>query len=269
MQEQSPPSFPAAGTDLGRYQVTVTEAAAERYWRGAGIEAPGRLAYPPMAVNLTILLVQQTVPISFLHTRERLASIGAVEAPCDLVVTGRCVDRFDKRGRPYFVVDSTVATADGRAVWRSLAELCSSRPGGGGEPGVPEVSSTDWGDDLVPPDGGETRRLDLTYDLLRTYSRAGNFHSDDEAARQMGLPGMVAMGMQTLGPAYGAALERWGEAFVEGGGVEARFFGMVSEAETVETRTEFGDGVAWVEISNVERDARTGLARFAQVAQRP
>jgi hypothetical protein len=45
------------------------------------------------------------------------------------------------------------------------------------------------------------RRLHLTEDLLRAYSRRGNFHSEADAAGRLGLPGLVAQGLQVAGPA--------------------------------------------------------------------
>jgi hypothetical protein len=39
------------------------------------------------------------------------------------------------------------------------------------------------------------RELLLTAELLRAYSRRGNFHSDVEEASRLGLPGLVAQGM--------------------------------------------------------------------------
>jgi acyl dehydratase len=64
------------------------------------------------------------------------------------------------------------------------------------------------------------RRLDLTPELLRLYSRRGNFHSDPEAAGALGYDKLVAQGMQVAGPAYGLLLDAWGEDFLAHGQVE-------------------------------------------------
>jgi acyl dehydratase len=78
------------------------------------------------------------------------------------------------------------------------------------------------------------RSLRLTPESLRAYSRAGNFHSDPDAAREAGLPGLVAQGMQVAGPAYGALLDAWGEAFLARGELELKFVGMVVDGQTVD-----------------------------------
>lgn len=77
------------------------------------------------------------------------------------------------------------------------------------------------------------RTLTLTGDLLRAYSRRGNFHSDGDAADALGLPGLVAQGMQVAAPAYGALLDAWGDDFLARGVTTLKFVGMVLEDETV------------------------------------
>ncbi|GEM_PF-1521955 len=97
-----------------------------------------------------------------------------------------------------------------------------------------------------------TRRtaLRLTPDALRAYSRAGNFHSDPDAARRAGLPGLVAQGMQVTGPAYGLLLEHWGEELLARGEVELKFVGMVVDGQTVDAAVTVDGGRATIEVVN-------------------
>jgi acyl dehydratase len=78
------------------------------------------------------------------------------------------------------------------------------------------------------------RSLHITADLLRRYSRRGNFHSDPDAAAAIGYPRLVAQGMQVTGPAYGLLLDEWGDALLTAGTIEMKFVGMVLDDETVE-----------------------------------
>jgi hypothetical protein len=113
----------AEGVELGPFPVTVSEAANDRYWAGAGIEHPARQAgflYPPMAANLTVLLVQTQLPQPLLQTAQQLECHRGRHAPADLVVTGVVTRRFTKRGREYMVVESVVS-AVGEALWTSVA----------------------------------------------------------------------------------------------------------------------------------------------------
>lgn len=112
------------GTPLGTLEVTVSAEANERYWRAAGADHEALragLLYPLIAANLTILLFQRSCPDAMIQTRQRLTSHRAEQAGTPLVVTGRIVDRFEKRGREYLDVEAAVAAADrpGEPIWTS------------------------------------------------------------------------------------------------------------------------------------------------------
>ena len=53
-----------------------------------------------------------------------------------------------------------------------------------------------------------TRQLTITESLVRAYSRRGNYHSDSDAAAELGLSGLIAQGLQVAGPAYGELLDQ-------------------------------------------------------------
>ncbi|MGO9873695.1 MAG: hypothetical protein ACLPVY_07835 [Acidimicrobiia bacterium] len=112
------------GQPLVRLRVTISPAANQRYWQAAGVEhallAAGAL-YPPIVANLTILCFQQTVPDAMIQTRQRLKCHRIALAGCELVTTGRIVDRYDKRGREYVDLEASVTTADApdSIVWES------------------------------------------------------------------------------------------------------------------------------------------------------
>ena len=115
------------GTDLGPLRITVSAAANERYWASAGVDHPalrqGAL-YPPVAANLAILLFQTVATRPLLHTSQRLVSHRRGEAGTELTVTGTVVDRYEKRGREYAVVDAVVTLPDGEPLWTSTATFC-------------------------------------------------------------------------------------------------------------------------------------------------
>ena len=112
------------GSELPPLRLTISAAANERYWRAAGVSHPlleaGAL-YPPIAANLTILCLQQTVPDAMIQTRQRLKCHRAAAAGSELVTTGRVVDRYEKRGREYVDIEASVTTADApdRVLWQS------------------------------------------------------------------------------------------------------------------------------------------------------
>ena len=106
---------------------------------------------------------------------------------------------------------------------------------------------------------------DVTEELVRAYSRRGNFHSDAETASKLGLPGLVAQGVQVAGPAYGMLLDAWGEDFLARGEIDLRFVGMVVAGDTVEAAVEIAADLegAVIEVTNTSagRAAVVGRAR--------
>jgi hypothetical protein len=121
----SPSAFDelAAGTDLGRLDVTVSPAANDRYVAAAGLAHPllRSALYPPIAANLTILLFGQRCPDAVIQTRQRLRCHRTGRPGARLAVTGRVVERYEKRGRSYVEVEAVVHGDDAPGpLWTSL-----------------------------------------------------------------------------------------------------------------------------------------------------
>jgi acyl dehydratase len=110
------------------------------------------------------------------------------------------------------------------------------------------------------------RTLELTPDLLRLYSRRGNFHSDPEAASALGYERLIAQGMQVAGPAYGLLLDEWGEEFVAHGTIDLKFVGVATDGETVEARVEAGRDGATIEVENVTSSRMSVVGRATRTA---
>lgn len=95
------------------------------------------------------------------------------------------------------------------------------------------------------------RSLELTPELLRAYSRRGNFHSDPDAASALGYDKLIAQGMQVAGPAYGVLLDAWGEEFLAHGEIDLKFVGVATDGETVEAQVESDADTATITVENV------------------
>ncbi|MCZ7536315.1 MAG: MaoC family dehydratase [Acidimicrobiia bacterium] len=116
-----------------------------------------------------------------------------------------------------------------------------------------------------------SRTLTITEDLVRAYSRRGNYHSDASEAARLGLPGLVAQGTQAMGPAYGLLLDEWGEAFLAEGEIDVRFVGIVLAGQTVAAEVELSaeaPGEASIEVVNTD-SGRTAVVGTASVRRRP
>jgi acyl dehydratase len=108
-----------------------------------------------------------------------------------------------------------------------------------------------------------TRHSVITADDIRAYSRRGNYHSDPDTAKEVGLPGLVAQGVHVAGPAYAALLDEWGDAFLAHGEIDLRFVGMVLADHAVSARVIIDGEEADVEVRNATtgRTAVVGTAR--------
>ena len=117
----------------------------------------------------------------------------------------------------------------------------------------------------------QTRDLTLTGEALQAYSRRGNFHADADEAAQLGLPGLVAQGMQVASPAYGLLLDAWGEEFLARGEISYKFVGMVLEDETVRAEVEIDTDDATFEVTSTTtgRVAVVGSARAHHSGEPP
>jgi acyl dehydratase len=109
------------------------------------------------------------------------------------------------------------------------------------------------------------RALELTPDLLRAYSRRGNFHSDPDAAAGLGYSRLIAQGMQVAGPAYGLLLDEWGDDFLAHGTVELKFVSACTDGETVEAAVDIAGDTATLTVENTT----TGRTAVVGTATRP
>jgi acyl dehydratase len=108
------------------------------------------------------------------------------------------------------------------------------------------------------------RRLTITEELVRAYSRRGNYHSDRATAASLGLGGLVVQGVQVAGPAYGVLLDAWGEEFLAHGEVDMKFVGVVMAGDTVVAHVEVDEERATFEVVNESAD-RVAVVGHASV----
>lgn len=116
------------GEVLGPLRLSVSARGNERYWASAGVDHPRLregVLYPPIAANLTILLTQTVVDRQMLHTRQRLRCLAPAHVDEELTVTGRVARRFEKRGRTFVEIETTVANPGG-VVWESTGTFTSA-----------------------------------------------------------------------------------------------------------------------------------------------
>jgi len=252
----TPPAtgLPPVGTPLGPWELELSAAANDRYWAGAGVDHPARHAgvlYPPMLANLMIVALQRRTDEPLLHLHQQVRTWGVATAPGLVRLTGEVVRGFAWRGREALEVRAEVSGGDGARLWTGTATFCTARraaraSGARTGPSPPPDTGAAPGPSVGPGPGAgpgvvvRRRSLRLDLDLLRTYSRRGNFHSEPELAARLGYPAPVAQGMQVAGPAFALLLEAWGEALLTDTQVEVWFRAPVLAGQTVTATARFG-----------------------------
>jgi acyl dehydratase len=239
----------AAGTPLEPFELEISAAANDRYWDGAGVEHPLRtdcVLYPLIAANLTVLTFNQLCAEAMIQTRQRLVCHRRADAPATLRTTGFVSERYERRGRDYIVVETEVHER-GTTVWSSTVVFT---PAATLEQPQPKERARQERKANADATGKTVRSLHITEDLVRRYSRRGNFHSEHATSESLGLPGLVAQGTQATGPAYGLLLDAWGEEFLAHGELDVRFVGMVLADHTVTATVAVDGSQATIEILN-------------------
>ena len=102
--------------------MTISEAANDRYWDGAGVEHPLRRAaalYPLIAANLTVLTFANLCADAMIQTRQRLVCHRRADAPATLRTTGAVTERYQRRGRTYIVIETEITIDGDLPLWSS------------------------------------------------------------------------------------------------------------------------------------------------------
>lgn len=272
------------GTRLGPRRMPLSAAANERYWRAAGLDDPALssdhrrgVAYPMIAANATVLAWLDACPTPMIQTRQHLICHRAIETPATLETRGSVLARFERRGRDYVTVRVEVGSGDDSGTcWTSEVDFTPAATIAGPQISGPASDRNlpgartghDERAEIVDHTSVRHRSLTISDELIRQYSRRGNYHSDPDTARELGLPGLVAQGTQVCGPAYAILLDTWGSSFVERGSLEARFVGMVLGGDTIEAEVHLGDGDATFTVHNRSRDRVAVIGRATRIAPR-
>ncbi|MCL4535871.1 MAG: hypothetical protein M1370_12025 [Bacteroidetes bacterium] len=105
------------GADLGSYEYTLTQEQAERYrW---SVEDHAAL-FPTIAVkhDASALRVKYE-PGSAVNARQRMEFFNPPIPGKKIRVTGRIVDKYIRREKPYLVIEATAVDEDGRLIERT------------------------------------------------------------------------------------------------------------------------------------------------------
>jgi acyl dehydratase len=224
------------GVQLGTFTYEVTPELVERHRRATGQEpySDGTIAPISMLAADGVNLADQFWDISqSVHAGQALEVHGLPRIGDRLTVTGVAKEKFVKRGRRYVVSETATTNARGERIVRGLMTGVLVYSDGPSEPGAPSTQ---------PPPPRPLAKLGplvqtMTREHMVLYEPPGelNLHTDDELARQAGLPAAIATGTLFLAYVFELLYRTYGLRSLVGTRLDARIRLPVFAGDRLET----------------------------------
>ncbi|RIL04723.1 MAG: hypothetical protein DCC71_13035 [Proteobacteria bacterium] len=178
-----------------------------------------------------------------LHARQDWELFGAIPIGETVRTRSTIVERYAKRGRDYVVNETDVVDSAGRLLVRGRTHQ-SFLPAGGAQPAgfvVDEKTARDKASRAPraepPAAAGEALApLDKVVDERRCWMFSGpgkNYHTDREAAKQLGFPSIVVQGMMSTCFVHQLMQDRFGRGWVVGGKAQLKLTNVLWVDERV------------------------------------
>ncbi|MBB5791270.1 FAS1-like dehydratase domain-containing protein [Jiangella mangrovi] len=185
-----------------------------------------------------------------IHTHERLDFHHPVRPGDTVTIRGRYVDKYERRGKGYVVIEAEARGADGTLlVSHRGVEILSARPGEFVRPGEGPAA---------PATATLSRRKVPHADQVVLFSNAGKFqrniHTDLDKVRDAGLDAPLVQGLQQACYLLELGVERFGAAWFTAGRLDVRFVAPLAVGEPV-----------WAEADGDDCWVRDGAGRLTTV----
>lgn len=200
------------------------------------------LVHPTLLANQALFLRhgRYTVPAG-LHARMSFEFLAPIPLGTRARTTGRVVDTYHRRDKPYMVTefvtsdDQGTGLVRGRFVQMLFAQATAPPPGSASGPRPepdrpwidPAITRCAGRDDRVLAVGDRLEPLQrtLTQRRIDIYSgvRPGSIHSDESWAQAKGFATTIAQGMMTTAYTSTLLVGAFGHGFIVGGGMDVRF----------------------------------------------
>jgi acyl dehydratase len=233
------------GLDLGCMEYVLDEERVHRYLAATGADNPRysaeaghqRVAPPAILASDTLRLTGNRYHVTGgIQVGQRLELANPPLVGKRITVRGRLAEKFRRKGRPFFVLESSTEDEDGRLLLRSRAvNLLSLEQEA--EDGRVEVSGPAEGRRFKQPSGQPlppvVRLVNQEHMTLFEDEGRVNIHTDDEFARAHALPAAVAAGNHTLSFIVEMLHDAFGEDYLHDSSLDVRFVAPVYAGDRV------------------------------------
>jgi acyl dehydratase len=233
------------GQDLGCMEYDLNEERIQHYMAATGCDNPRysteagdqRIAPPAILASDTLKLSGNRYRIAGgIQVGQRLELINPPRVGRRIVVRGRLAEKFRRKGRPFFVLESTTEDEDGRLLLRSrtvnLVSLEREM-----EDGRVEVSGPAEGQRFKHPSGQPlppvVRLVNQEHMTLFEDEGRVSIHTDDDFARAHALPAAVAASSHTLSFIVEMLLDAFGDDYLHDSVLDVRFVAPVYAGDRV------------------------------------
>lgn len=233
------------GLDLGCMEYVLDEERVHRYLAATGADNPRysaeaghqRVAPPAILASDTLRLTGNRYHVTGgIQVGQRLELANPPLVGKRITVRGRLAEKFRRKGRPFFVLESSTEDEDGRLLLRSRAvNLLSLEQEA--EDGRVEVSGPAEGRRFKQPSGQPlppvVRLVNQEHMTLFEDEGRINIHTDDDFARAHALPAAVAAGNHTLSFIVEMLHDAFGEDYLHDSSLDVRFVAPVYAGDRV------------------------------------
>jgi acyl dehydratase len=230
------------GEPVGSLEDELSPEFIERHLRATGQEPYADPSIAPISILAAegVNLADRFWDISeSVHAGQQLEVLALPRVGDVLSVTGVARDKFVKRGRRYVVAETNTRNARGEPIARGVVTgviVYSEGDGSGG--GASPARATDPPPPPLATLGPLVRTM--THEAMVLYEPPGeqNIHTNDEVARQAGLPGSIATGTLFLAYVFDLLHQSYGDASRVGTSIDVRIRLPVFAGNRLETTAE-------------------------------
>lgn len=170
-----------------------------------------------------------------IHAKDDVQFVNVAKVGDTFRTTWEYVDRYERRGRPYLVIEATITSDDGspilrRKLYRTITTdtkpiAAKDEETASQAPAVGQVTSNE--SSAANSEVGIRvygRSKTMTLERLRIFSGPKkNIHTDEEAAHRAGLRAPIASATQSMGHVCELMIDYFGEGWLSGGTLKATF----------------------------------------------